>query len=617
MPALFIFISLFVGLVNHGCGCSYSYRDWRNPSPISDICIRWTPGYWKHTPWTAFLNLVGFVLCCAVLAAVLWTSDGKDINDWPKPSHTISVSVLLALIVGIANLCLSVALAKGYEISWWLSALKGAELRRLQFDLEVQHHLYALVGKTRAFNQFAIAAVTSIAVSILDGPLIQRASTISTTTYQPVEIEARVDVTNGLLPANFSSYVGSRGGTDLLMPVFRDVSRAYANRDDIRLSLDDCKTNTTCTFRLPAAGFDFGCTEQRLGYDFDRIFDVGSNREMTVFNTTLKFGGSYGNITITSLLKPDAECAGQFVKRTCDFRLATVEYPVTITDGVATLENWHLGQNETLETTTWQNGGYDTLWTGSMGSGGGQTMLGGVFDTLESLYSSSVLLYTSVMTSVPYLLVIKGQSASNYLTSDFSTYSNCTMTWDDPTTDLINTARELMFRSAIAYSDYNRSAVVPQELKIRQTKVGSAYHSHYNFFGITIACMALQGLLVSYMLCGWHRLGREVSLDAFEIARAMRAPLLQDESSNSRIDEALLQLQHTKFRYGELVPENSETWASRDQSQRDGNEAISHELLQYDSLEEGQMGNPGSGQKPRLGLDRAEHVRTIRLGVPY
>lgn len=577
----------------------------------------WTPGYWAHAPWTAFLNLVGFVLCCVILAAVLWTSDGQDINDWPQPSHTISVAVLLALIVGIANLCLSVALAKGYEISWWLNALMGAELRRLQFDLEVQHRLSAFIGKTKRVDQFAIAAIISIAVSILDGPLIQRASTITTTTYQPVEIEGRVDITNGLLPANFSSYVGARGGTDLLMPVFRDVSRAYANRDDIRLSLEDCKTNTTCTFQLPAAGFDYRCNEKRISYDFDRIFDVGSNREMTVFNTTLEFGYSYGNITIKSLHKPESACAGHFMQRTCELRLATVDYPVTVSDRVATLESWHMGQNETLAITTFPNGGYDTLWTGSMGAGGGQTMLGGIFDTVESLYASSVMLYVGGMSNVPYLLVIKGQSASNYLTSDISTYSNCTMTWDDPTTDIINTVRQLMFRSAIAYSDYNRSAVVPQQLKIRQTKVGSAYHSHYSFLGITIACMALQGLVISYMLCGWHRLGRDVSLDAFEIARAMRAPLLQDESSNSSIDEALLHLQRTRFRYGELVSENAESLVSDDHSQRSEHGVSSHELLQYDALGDGRMNSSGGCQRPRLGLDRAEHVRSIRLGIPY
>ncbi|KAK8065136.1 hypothetical protein PG997_011883 [Apiospora hydei] len=130
----------------------------------------WTPGLWRNVPWTALFSLVGFVLLCVGLAVILRTSDGREVETWPYHSQTIPVSVLLALTVSIANLCLSIALSKGYEISWWLKAVKGADLRRLQFDLDVQHHLSAITGRNTRLDSFAISAILSLAVSILSGP---------------------------------------------------------------------------------------------------------------------------------------------------------------------------------------------------------------------------------------------------------------------------------------------------------------------------------------------------------------------------------------------------------------------------------------------------------------
>ncbi|KAK7973046.1 hypothetical protein PG988_007180 [Apiospora saccharicola] len=594
------------------------------PSQAEKSGNEWAPGYLKHIPWTAFSSLAGFILCCIALAVVLWTSDGQDFKTWPRASQTVPVSVLLALIISISNLCLSVALAKGYEISWWLRAIKGAELRSLQFDLEIQHHLSAVIGQNTRMDKFAVAAIISLAVSVLDGPLIQRASSIVATTYQPVDLNVKINISSALFPANFSGYAGAFIGPDLLTPVFGNVSRAYANRESISLDIDVCRTNTTCVFNLPAPGFDVQCTEEAINYDFRSIGAASPNNNVTVFNTSLYFGGreefeDFSRINITALAKGDPACTGRMMQRNCVLRLATVRYPVTVSDGVATLDAWRMGQNETLDIATdpqahshEQLHGYGTLYEGSVGAGGFQTMLGGIYFVLGALYASTVSLRVATMTSVPFILTATGQSASNYLTSDISTYSNCTMTWDDPTTDIVNTARELMFRSAIAYSDYNRSAVVPQELQVRQTKVAGAYKSNYEYLAITIACMVLQALVIAYMLYGWHRLGRDVSLDPFELARAMGAPLLQVGSSNSSIDAALTRLRRERFQYGELMPEAR---ASVKQSQTKHSEAISS--VQYDTPGEGRMDSTVVEQKPQLGFDRAERVRGIRPGIMY
>ncbi|KAK7984564.1 hypothetical protein PG989_011966 [Apiospora arundinis] len=248
-------------------------------------------------------------------------------------------------------------------------------------------------------------------------------------------------------------------------------------------------------------------------------------------------------------------------------RLATVSYPVIITDGVATLDGWQLGHNETVEVTpdphTLETD--NAIWR--------KSMIGGVAAVVHDLYNSQVVTHTpnslnsSGQNNVAdglysqggrFVVNARGQGARNYLTSDLSTHGWCNQTWSDPTVDIVNTVRELMLRSAIAYMSSNQSATVPQKLQVRQTKRVTAYESNYKYLGITIGFMVLQALIISYMLYGWHRLGRDMSLDAFEIARVMGAPLLQDGSSNSSIDGALSQLRRDRFRYGELVSEQDD-----------------------------------------------------------
>ncbi|OGE49942.1 hypothetical protein PENARI_c019G05977 [Penicillium arizonense] len=528
---------------------------------VGDQGIAWELGFWRRAPWKGVLNIIVFAICCVGLAAILANSNGKEVSAWPRSSMPISVSVLLSLIVGIANLCLTIALSQGYEISWWLKAMQGAELRRLQFDLDIQRNFSAFLKPSRTFNKFVFAAVISLMVSIIDGPLIQRASTTALKTFGPDEIIVTIQVSNASLPADFSGYAGGNIGPDLLTPLFGNVSRAYSNREAVVLPVEACPTNSTCILTLPATGFDVGCTESTVPYDFGRLYSAKANT-ITPFSVTLDFGGSqevayFSTINTTALYKPSASCSGNLIHRQCILRLATVHYNVTVANGKATISAWQIGQNDTVEITKFSSagiaGGYDTLFTGSVGAGGFKTMLGGIYFVANILYNSSTAMRAAGHTAVPYILSAAGQASSNYLTSSASTYSNCTMTWDDPTEDLVNTIRELMFRSAVAQSAANSSSVIPQHPLAQETRLVNAYESHYRFLAATLAIMVLQAFAIAILLVGWHRLGRNVSLDAFDIARALGAPLLQKGSSNGTIDDLLACVGRVPLRYGEII----------------------------------------------------------------
>ncbi|KAL7786972.1 hypothetical protein V8C37DRAFT_419315 [Trichoderma ceciliae] len=566
----------------------------------------WTPGFWKHVPWAALLSIVVFAISCVALGLVLWDSDGKDIAAWPNSSRTVSVSVMLSLGVSIANLCLAIALSKGYEISWWLQALKGAELRKLQFDLRVQQDVSEVLSRNLALDMFAIAAVVSLVVSLVDGPLIQKASTVGVRTFPPVVNGVGVDVSNASLPVDFSGFEEGPTTGLMLTPLFGNVDRAYSNREAMTMPVDNCSANTTCVFTVSATGFDVNCSESSVAYDMINV-PHASGATFAAFNVSIAFdttnGSSilYDTINVESRYKPYAACIGDFLQRRCVLQLATVQYPVS---------------NDTVQLTY---AGYVELVTGSQDTGGIKTMLAGVESILEALYTSYARLSQVIDDAArDFVIVAFGQSASNYLTSDFSTYGNCNMTWEDPTTDIVNAVRELMFRSAIAYSDSNHSAVDPQQLTASFTKVTSAYKSHYEFLAITIACMALQVLIIFFLLHGWHHLGRHVSLDTFEIARVLGAPMLQGGSSIASIDEALSLQGRKKLQYGEILSDVGISAATSDGvsalTQQVMTDASPHELLQFIEPKGNHQVQVG---RPRLGMNGEEQVGDIQPGQMY
>ncbi|KAJ3454062.1 hypothetical protein MRS44_018694 [Fusarium solani] len=570
--------------------------------PTKDIGIAWKPS-WKHVPWIAFVSILGFVVCCVGLATILFTSDGRDVTAWPYQSRTIPVSVLLSLVVSLANLCLAVALHTGYEISWWTQALKGAEVRKLQFDLDIQRRISAIFGQNLSIDKFAIAAVVSLAVSIVDGPLIQRASSVSIKELGPSSIGANVDVLNATFPANFSTVSGGFPHSYLFTPLFSNVSRAYANRDDIMLPIEECMTNTTCVLTLPAPGFDVSCTEQLLPYDLANLSAGGTgnqisnpspngiDKEATAFNVSIRGEEDYSTINTTAMYKSKATRMGDLIQRECVLRLATVGYPITVNDGVVSLKRWQLGQNHTIKLTPSSSLSSSTPLIGSIYRTGTfdnvQTMLGGFFYVLDSLYTS-------------YAVLRQGEDIH-------------------PTADIVNTARELMLRSAIAYSDFNRTAVMRQELMVQRTEVLSAYKSDYMYLAITLACMVLQALIIAFLLFGWHRLGREVSLDAFEVARALGAPLLQGGSSNSDIHKALSPLQRHKLRYGEILSaaDQVQTSSHEDSTRQSYSKVGSHEGVRLIGSEAGAELQSQSGDRPKLGLGPEDQIGDLRPGVLY
>ncbi|GAW21414.1 hypothetical protein ANO14919_109330 [Xylariales sp. No.14919] len=581
------------------------------------------------------------------MAVVLHSSDNQEVSSWPSSQRSVPVAVILAILVNVANICLAIALGQGYTVSWWREALKGAELSCLQFDLNIQHSFAALLQPSRVFSRFLLAAVAALIVSIADGPILQRASTSGLLTLGPTNTTVTIPIASEILPANFSVWSGLKNEPSLLTPIFANVSKAYASNEDIMLPYSGCDGNRSCRVTMAGPGLDAVCINSSVSYDYVALgAAIPERNNITAFSVTFEFGGDeftvarYSMINFTVLFKPDSACTGNFVRRSCSMRIATVEYPVTISNGTAVLQPWQPSRNETIQLVNFSSTGYGPpipeLWTGINGySGKGlQSMLGGIFSVTRSLYESYANLRLPAKEG--FLVNVTGLAATNYLTSSISTYGNCTLTWEDPTIDIVNTARELMFRSAIANSLANSSYRTPQELPATSTRIITAYRTRFKYLWIAIGMMLIEGAVIVFLLWGWRDLGRDISLDAFEIGKALGAPLLREASSNASIVDILEASGWKRIRYGEIVrsegrvepgPDTplSPSGASNGVDDRIGIRATAR----YDIIPPGEQGwetkgkDPFGGEMssaigtPRLGFSEVANVRSVTPGQIY
>ncbi|KAI0545673.1 hypothetical protein F4679DRAFT_588277 [Xylaria curta] len=251
---------------------------------------------------------------------------------------------------------------------------------------------------------------------------------------------------------------------------------------------------------MAGPSFDTICNASLISYDYLNLSAaIPENNNITAFQVDFKFGGhrtvaEYSTVNFTVLFKPDAACVGNFVHRWCSMRLARVDYPIIISSSTAVLQPWQPSRNETIQLirfSTTSDGWLASvpgLWIPGTAVRGLESMLGGIVYASRSFYKSYVNFCLPSKKS--FLANVTGQAATNYLTSDISSFTNSSYT-------------------------------TPQELPATSTRVITSYRTCYEYLGISIGLMLLEGVVIVFLLWGWRGLGRDMSLDAFEIGRAL------------------------------------------------------------------------------------------------
>lgn len=157
----------------------------------------------------------------------------------------------------------------------------------------------------------------------------------------------------------------------------------------------------------------------------------------------------------------------------------------------------------------------------------------------------------------------------------------CAMNWRDPTDGILNTLNEIIFRTALVAKDYPKYSLlnfssdpletshyeawpitppngdkgipVPQVIAMEQHSKINVSQSHYSFLAGALAVMILGVLIVIPTFNGFWQLGRSVSLNPLEIAKAFNPDVLDGIGSNASSKHLDKIVGSRNVKYGEVL----------------------------------------------------------------
>jgi hypothetical protein len=513
--------------------------------PQSSQDATWQPGVVKRAPWLAITALVSVMLCVAACATILLIS-----NDQPTAHWKVQPTVWLALLSAVINALLAFALGIGVSITWWRKALSGGTLNDLHRYWQFGDSLWAAVTSWKNVNIIALATI-SVTLAALDGPFLQRASSvISRVNEEPVNVSVQISTE---LPYGFTGLHTEFGGdVSLLKYPFTQVMLSYSNR--VPLTANTSKCDGFCTATVRAAGLSLECATETRPIDFgatafganETILPTAYDKHL-VFYTNFTFkGGETSTIAMTNIYSNTAQngpksCPGQLTIKNCTLQPALVEYSIRIENSGPRAQ---ILLNTTADPRVVSLTTYPDVEFQS-------STFGGIYLAAQQIFASQAFL--TFEPNREWNFASSGSLANRYLHLDqyssSSIFLNCNLTFGDPTSDIFLALNEIMFRTALVAAN----ATDIQNVQAMQTSTKVVFKTQYQYLLGAVAIILFSVATSSLMLNGWWILGRKTSLSPVEIAKAFNAPFLHSiRSSNASVEDLLKEIGEREVKYGEV-----------------------------------------------------------------
>ena len=191
----------------------------------------WRPRFFQPRAFAGIGGLCITVCCVLASLAILVTSNGQPVDSW-----AVEPTVYLAIVAAIANSAVRLARFQAVPISWWYKTSRGGTVRALERHWEINNSVIRAIFHSRHMSLLNIACLAGSFV-IIDGPLLQRASTVVPATLS-------MDVTMNIplpaeLPTGFSGFYEQHilWETDMSTR----VGLGYLHHDAIHLNTSGCE----------------------------------------------------------------------------------------------------------------------------------------------------------------------------------------------------------------------------------------------------------------------------------------------------------------------------------------------------------------------------------------
>ncbi|KAM0199297.1 hypothetical protein ACHAQI_012109 [Fusarium lateritium] len=501
----------------------------------------WRTNFLRRLPWDAFAALLVGIGCAFAMVFIIVQSDGDLVENW-----RLAPGVYLAIASVLANIMLRYTFDKGVEISWWITALRqdrSTTVADLHGIWTFGTSLWSALVAGRGFNRVALAAILLSLVPV-NAPLVQRASrTVSRHTVLNFDVPIVAAPFLNATTDTTGMITGRSHQINFITPSFASVLQDHLLATPIRLEGSLCRGGKTCRGILKAAGYSMACVNGTEFFDKtprmpNEIAEDGNSafNESVIFSTNLaymvdqyqKFPGE-PIVNLTAKFKKHGQCKGNVAVRNCTMAPATLEYHVVIANGTIALDRGYTYEDDRLVNYT---------------KATDKQVHGGIFITLQSMFSAMVTLRFAG--AVGYDMSTSGITALRYSRQGAGDASSLCQN-QDPTHDILMTARELIFRLAL---QSNNTDVVAQSVRVSQRGTEVVYTSDFLFLGLALMLIGLSAISVLPLLMYWWRLGRDVSLSPVEIARAFSAPELMKSGSNSDAGRLMKDIGAKEVRYG-------------------------------------------------------------------
>lgn len=328
----------------------------------------------------------------------------------------------------------------------------------------------------RHFNFIAFAAVF-VAITPVNGPLLQRSSSVSESTLH--------DLVNLTFPAarEIVKGTGYISGRSYDVPLFTDeynpVVQAYYRNDALPANDAGCPPNGQCSGRMIGAGLRATCQNSSAPFNAGSMKNGSLNFDTTdVFQSTFYWSNyAPGNVALDIQYKDSAPCAGDLVVKNCTLQAATVRYPVIIDGQTSTISldpKTDVFDDEVLNVTEY-----------SLQMYGSETPIGGYAFALSTRYNT--MTHLSFSGAAGYTMSSSGPTGpqfANMKDITDTTQGFCKIKFDDPTPFLLQQARELMFRTALAQGN---SSTMQSISPASEARTASIYSTHYGYMAGAVA----------------------------------------------------------------------------------------------------------------------------------
>ncbi|KAK4540736.1 hypothetical protein LTR36_008951 [Oleoguttula mirabilis] len=586
-------------------------------TPFSEVetgyparATEWQPGFLARFPVLGAGALFTVILCAVGSVITLLTSDGQSQARWPEQ---IAPNVILSGLNSVSSLCFSIAIGNGIAIAWWRQTLKGATIEQLHRSWSFSTSMKEVAMAGRAFNVIALAALAT-KLTIIDGVLMQRATSTEIRQDSPYYGTPVRGYANDTIP--ITGRTADRSATPGLMSKYvSDDLKSWAQDPQSMtvVMFEDC--DGLCFFNVPAAGFEFDCTDpvgQPIGFGSETVNALLASQNGTLNSTHLQISetifsisfdaeysylydadyeniiGPGSNLTMNVLYTEAYEnsttedCPGMLYNQSCTLRPAVISYPIMLQNysgthsiqGVSVGWTWPsyiessyngVGTSPFNRTAKQQDGfevlRYNDVIESHTVAGASTSRLAGLQqafgmylggDASFDFGGTDGFQITQTGNAPQYLLNAPENDQCGFV------YANPMIpTAADGVQSVVAAINQIMFAIAtdITFSD----PLDPLDgitgwhtYNATLYKDNIHYVTHRPYMYGAVASILVCVLCVLPVYWGYWQLGRKVSLGPLEIAHAFRSPMTA-QAGNGAIDELLKEVGHREVKFGQIV----------------------------------------------------------------